>query len=372
MRLSVLTLLFTLVATFHTVIPPQAEAGSALFRVKQSWSGLTNNGTTFGPVTYTSPDYHPRLFGPGKAPPAQGLLNHTTHSFEGFSIPSKVIKSYGTKTCFPLGCNPPLFYSAVFNAYWNAKATFQKSRPGAPTTTVTLRFDTTMGNPWPPPWTGEPVSPTTQFSGNYDFSRSGTIRIIPGVNRFGGTLRMLAWHNQTTVKRFEYARFARWHHGAGTLPRYMFTTYPYSHTTPLQTAYRYRSGIFTTTTVIKILYINSPPPSANQDNPIPWTTGTVYVAGNPYYIPPGIFISASGYDNRTSMGLYGNISMVRPRLVHRYAVRINPPNSGGPYKQETIARIDRITVHFLPEPGSMAMLAAGLMGLLSLYLYRRD
>ena len=39
MCLSVFTLLFSLVAALHTVIPTQAEADTALFRVKRTWWG---------------------------------------------------------------------------------------------------------------------------------------------------------------------------------------------------------------------------------------------------------------------------------------------------------------------------------------------
>jgi hypothetical protein len=44
MRLSVFARLFSLVAVFHTVIPTQAEAATALFRVKRTWWG--GGGTT--------------------------------------------------------------------------------------------------------------------------------------------------------------------------------------------------------------------------------------------------------------------------------------------------------------------------------------
>jgi hypothetical protein len=381
MRLYGFTLLFTFIAAFHTVIPTQAEAATALFRVKQSWSGLTNNGTTFGPVTYTSPDYHPRTMGPGKAPPATGYVGAFTYS--GFTIPSRVIKSYGTKTCFPFGCNPPVVSSSVMNSYWNAKGSFGPGR--GPTMTTTVLFDTTMGNPWPPPFTGEPVTSTTLFSGNYDFSRSGTIMITPGVNRFGGTMKMLAGLNHTISTLFvsdgsAYSYVSR-QYGAGTRPFNTFDGYYY----PIPTALRYRMTTYgynkvTTGTpyspgdyyVQKVMYIASLPVIANSttDSRISasWTSGTLRGVDH-QDMTQAVVLYATGYDNRSTMGLNGNISMVRPRLVHSYVV---PHDPNLPIRKErTFVRIDRMTIHFLPEPASMAMLAAGLMGLVGLYRLRR-
>jgi hypothetical protein len=67
----VFTLLFALVAAFHTVIPAEAEAASVPFRVKRSWWGGTSVNSPADPcISY---DYHPRENGPNKAPPAYEL-----------------------------------------------------------------------------------------------------------------------------------------------------------------------------------------------------------------------------------------------------------------------------------------------------------
>ncbi len=348
-RLSIFTLLFTLVAACHIAIPTQAEAASALFRVKQSWSGLTDNGTGggFQPSTYTSPDYHPRTMGPSKAPPATGSVSFDGDII-GFTLPSKVIKSYGTKTSFPFGINPPVVSSSVMNSYWNAKASFGPNN--GPNKTIYI---------YPP-------TSTTTFNGNYDFSRSGRIMIIPGVNRFGGTLRMLAGAEVSGYKKLHILSIYYRQYGAGTLPFYI----PTVSGVPLPSAYRYKMTVSsynkeTTGTpyspgdyyVQKVMYI---PSRSGQ-----FTTEWVHVSSTTYWR----YVSATGYDNRTSMGLKGNISMVRPRLVHSYVV---PHDPNLPIRKErTFARIDRITVHFLPEPGVNAMLAAGLMGLVGLYRLRR-
>ena len=62
-RLSVFTLLFTLVAAFHTLVPIPAEAADiALFRMKRTWWGGTS--TNEDPNPYLSIDYAPGLRGP--------------------------------------------------------------------------------------------------------------------------------------------------------------------------------------------------------------------------------------------------------------------------------------------------------------------
>jgi hypothetical protein len=95
MRLSVFTLLFTLVAAFHTVIPTQAEAASALFRVKRSWLvSDTVNWRSADQTTYISTDFHPIMKGPSKAPPAQAYVPRTMSGDHFFTIRSKVIKDY--------------------------------------------------------------------------------------------------------------------------------------------------------------------------------------------------------------------------------------------------------------------------------------
>ena len=362
-RLYVLILFSFLVTACHTVMATRAEADSALFRVRQSWSGLTHDGATSGPITYTSSDYHPRLLGSGKAPPAVAWVGSTTGGGFHFTIPSRVINSYGSKTCFPFGCNSPLVSSAVFNSHWNARASFVPHF--GPTTTETVRFDTTMGNPWPPPWTGSPVTETISFGGNYDHSRSGTIMITPGNNRFGGTLRILAGASQSSFKIRHQISTTRYNqYGAGTFR--FATSVPASRL--IATAYRFRmtpSGYNRETTgtpyspgdyyVQKVVYVTSQPAGINSpamSGPPAWTTGMVAIrahrgGGGP--TTSAIDFSATGYDNRTTlMGIFGRISMVRPRLVHSYVV---PHDLALPIRKErTFARVDRMTVFFADAP----------------------
>jgi len=77
----------------------------------------------------------------------------------------------------------------------------------------------------------------------------------------------------------------------------------------------------------------------------------------------------TGYDNRTPDALSGVISLVRPRLVQVYTLWPDPNlpilhtwASGSAWQMD---------FHFLPEPGSTAMMASGLLVLAGLYRVRK-
>jgi hypothetical protein len=62
--------------------------------------------------------------------------------------------------------------------------------------------------------------------------------------------------------------------------------------------------------------------------------------------------------------------MVRPRLVHTYRVPLDP--SVDPIANiRQLARLHTMKVFFLPEPGGMLMLGAGIAVLLGLSRIRR-
>jgi hypothetical protein len=100
---------------------------------------------------------------------------------------------------------------------------------------------------------------------------------------------------------------------------------------------------------------------------VPFTTGMVTV-WQPFGGTNTEF-QLTGYDNRTSKGLSGVVSMVRPRLAHTYKILPDPNQpivmtwaSGSAWQMD---------FHFLPEPGSTAMMASGLVVLAGLYRLRR-
>jgi hypothetical protein len=363
MRLSVFSLLFALVAAFNIAIPTEAEAASALFRVKRSWIGggaTTPNGGTASP--YISKYYHPRMVGPNKAPPAVGYIGHTTGPHR-ISFPSKVIKDYtrffwcGTF----MDCRPGYPVSVSFHSYHNVKGSFRPNNPYGATTTTTVMFPTT-GN-------GQPTTPTTTFNGNYDFSRSGSIMITPGANRFGGTMKFFYGPNnqlhQTITISSPYTSRIRY-----ALPYSTITTIHHSLVGsnvigPRGYRYRYTCPLCFRVTTGGPSYRDYKQIVQRISTLAPWTTGVAAITAD-----GGVTMgSARGYDNRTPNGLNGVISLVRPRLVHSYVV---PHDPNLPIvKARSFAQIWQMDIHFLPEPGGAVLLGAGLLTLVGLYRFRR-
>jgi hypothetical protein len=344
-RLSVFTLLFSLVAALHTVIPTQAEAASALFRAKRTWWGGGAPTTSGTASPYISPDYHPRLRGPSRtANPAIACVAHTPSSDHDFTIPSNVIKEYTRSFACPtfMDCRPGYPVSVSYHSYYNVKGHFRPSNPYGASSTTTVAFPTT-GN-------GEPTSPTTDFGGRYDFSRSGSIMITPGANHFGGTMKFFNGpnHHYYQYKTVYYPYISK---AYGIAPSDQHTT---SHETKVGEVIvgrrldRYRitpSGYNKLTT--------GPPGYEYYVQQVqeistvaPWTTGVVQAITSTAF-PFTVF----GYDNRNPYnGLSGVTSLVRPRLVHTYVV---PHDPNLPIiKARSFAQIWQMKVH---SKGSAAL-----------------
>jgi hypothetical protein len=298
-----------------------------------------------------------------------------------------------------------------------------------------------MGNPYPTyngtlmKWTGgnyglgNPVTPTTTFSGRYDVSRGGSINVTPGPRRFGGTLRLFygpnaGWYqyiyyfDPVLYKRYGYYRClddGMFDCTPGTLVSEPGTTALYYANQWLLTE-KGRAKATTPTTPNG----KAPTPYGNASyfttghkqylNLIhPWTTGFAKVhnaKGSAWrtIIPEPITPQAQGYDislggatisvkkrnynqnfNKTLSTLTTNtttrhtqvlkgvtrvVSMVRPRLVHTLTLpcRICAEPISNTWQA---ARLWRLTVFFLPEPGGMLMLGVGIAALLGLSRMRR-
>jgi hypothetical protein len=370
MRVSIFTLLFFVVAAFHTVIPTQAEAASALFRMKRSWWGPAP--TTTLPLSYISPTYHPNEKGPNKAPPASCTLYiGTWPTPECQTIPSKVIQEYidAIRQCFPFGCRPGYPVSTTYPSYWNVKGRFRSNNTYAPTMTTTVVFPTT-GN-------GEPTSPTTTFAGRYDFSRSGSIKITPGAIRYGGTLKFYFGPNHQYYQYVtESAPFISKAYGYNPIisPSPTSPTKSFQHSRVGdhrigRVMYRYRmtpSGYNKATTsdeyyVRRVQYISTI---------APWTTGRIALVSSGDFSPTTTqFATVTGYDNRTANGMSGVLSLLRPRLVHSYVVPNDP--SSPIVRARSFAQIWQLDIHFMPEPGGSVLLITGLATLCGLYRLRR-
>jgi len=403
------------------IITAEAEAAKVgLFRMKRTWWGGTTTASPANP--YISEDFHPRMKGPNAAPAPSVYVGSTTvngRPAPRFTAPSKFIKDYTWHGwCRPGTCSDGYPMSSNWYSYWNQAGKWQplNSRYGGASTLTTIVFPTTKGDVQPPIKTGNPtpnaitttpcnggglvgcgswlVSQTRMFEtqngatstvtphkigdpirfsdGNYDFSRSGSIMITPGKNRFGGTMHFFygpnhIYYQQRTIKTSYLSR--AWgpqmdnrtidadtevgdHDYSGPFDIYRYTVLGFD---PVTTGTPSDPG--------DPFFIRAP----YLRTIAPFTTGMV-TADQP---GPNFHteFQLTGYDNRTANGLSGVVSMVRPRLVQTYTVY---PDPNDPVEHTwASATAWQMDFHFLPEPGSTAMVASGLVVLAGLYRLRR-
>jgi len=234
---------------------------------------------------------------------------------------------------------------------------------------------------------------TTQFDGYYRKDRGGSIMIWPGPNRFGGTMRWFSGPNE---------RFHRLTTFYGPLSSTTFPPAPLSQQTPssveteigevvavpssrghryqLTEPYHVNRRVVGATTMGAACTVNDVGASNPDcrylqktvqylDTRAPYTTGRVQgwqPNGNTNTIQ-----TATGYDNRTSMGLNGIVSLVHPRITHSYL----RDRSIDPTKPVQLvwssSRLRKIDFRFLPEPLGASGLIWGLAALVGFRLSRR-
>jgi len=367
-------------------VPGSAHASKALFRVKRSFFGV------FSPV-YLDPE--PRTMGPDKAGAASAYVFPTAGRFV---LPKSFISYMTVYYCPPGQCFPGYPVSGGYYSYFNGQGRFaagpSAGAPGASATT-TLVFPTTMGNNLPfgglPNYgDGDPATPTTAFSGRYDFRRGGSIKVTPGPNRFSGTMRLIYGPNASFYQYITInTPFKTRAYGTFKAPPTLDETDP-GETTSSGAVRRYRM----TSLLQNKACITSPPGTPNTRPPCgsgnyisrfhhylhllnPWTTGMVegYQALGTYLTA----LTATGYDN-TSPAMTANnkiyinktkgdgyasriVSLVRPRLVWTFFRNNESGDIGTNFQAMRTWRMD---VLFLPEPGGIAMLVAGVAGLAGL------
>ena len=368
------------------LVPSASHASKALFRVKRSFFGV------FSPV-YNSPE--PGTMGPNKAPAASLYVFDAAGRFV---LPKSFISYMTQYYCPPGQCFPGYPVSGGYYSYFNGQGRFaagpSAGAPG-PSATTTLVFPTTMGNNLPfgglPNYgSGAPATPTTAFSGRYDFQRGGSIRVTPGPNRFNGTMRLIYGPNASFYQYITAnTPFISRAYGSFKAPPTLDETDP-GETTSSGAVKRYRM----TSLLQNKACITSPSGTPNTRPPCgagnyisaqahylhllaPWTTGMVQG-----YQPLGTYLTAqtfTGYEqlspamtpmnkiyvNNTVGSGYANriVSLVRPRLVHTY---LRDGVTGDIITNFQAMRTWRMDVLFLPEPGAIAMLATGIAGLAGL------
>ena len=428
------------VAFASLLIVAEPADASALFRLKRTWWFSQAGSWTDGEVIPQSPAYGPASASIGTDTP--------NPSFTG---PASFIKN----TTYTFMCGPGTFQCYVgypkstgYYSYYNAKGTWAKSNPNAPTTASTWRRRTVMDDynatlmGWAqhtqmiltlmdmavsrtvtvathPPTVmytlttpteggcsiGNPGSitaknqcpGTTQFGGVYTASRGGSMRVTPGANRFGGTLRFFGGPNAFYYQLIDI-----------TTPYY---TSVYWENTPKsqqnaylgqayigQVAISYIPGIrfrLTNPSHVSRLVIGSTEPSSADCSPGSGTVRPPTNAGCKYYTKQVKYMgtdwpsttgmaqawqpngntntvqTTTGYDNRTAAGLNGVVSVVAPSLSHAYTtIRATIPDN--PIQMTwSSARMTKNTFTFMPEPTGVAMLAAGFVTLAGLYRLRR-
>ena len=419
-RLGFTSFVAAVVAAGHLWVPDPAQAAAAaLFRVKRSWHGYptTTPMGAMGSNPYTSATSQPRPGANGSVtcttnttgggygyrcydhpntmdtqlpfnyePAGQAIVGSTTgaqmvtlqRGFIHFGITAPY-----TFSCGIIGkCNYPGVYKSIYYLeYSNYRGFFRPQNPYAPNAFTIHTFPTTGGTPMLKD--GDPVTPTTRFAGAFDKYRAGSIKITPGPNKFGGTMRYFVgqragwylFHTDTTPYERAYGRM--WRDGVlsttttangathmvrtGNLaisensPQQIGMTYPSFEATRINTSLTTGNGAFATR-MAQIIRTTAP-----------WTTGMLEV-----YQPLGstvTTVSLTGYDNRTPLGLHGKLSLVVPWLVHGSVESYNPldPVQSGIHT----ALITKNTITFLPEPAVILQLGAGVLGLVGLYRLRR-
>ena len=251
-----------------------------------------------------------------------------------------------------------------YYSYFNLPGYFYKSNSNAPTTTTTLMGPTT----------------TTRSNNNYAFSRGGSIKITPGVNRFGGTMRFYfapggyfykgkaalspgfasyKWNAVRTKTNNGNGSTRNTHGYASTDPQRgpvsgVPNTYTYGSTQQTHTTLQTPGGEFVKYQFWAFSSI------------VPWTTGKAEVYQSLGYYKTTL--TATGYDNRTSQGLSGQLSLVQPLQFHNYRTAAGEATTA-PYHTSWIRQA---VMTFLPEPGAMALLGVGILGVGGLYRVRKS
>jgi arylsulfatase A-like enzyme len=192
-----------------------------------------------------------------------------------------------------------------------------------------------------------PGKRTVTFSGSV--GPGARVAISPGVNQFGGTMRLLGALGAKRSHSYKNKGFV------GT-SLYSFealgsectiTCYVTGAKSNFRSL-RYQTAMGKATTA----YITT--------LGLPWTTGAVSITATAGPFPT--LFRRTGYDHRTAKGL-GTIQLVAPQLV-----RWEFPDREGPWDRHTGA-IGILRIKFVPEPASWRVLVAGsvFLGL----LYRR-
>jgi hypothetical protein len=441
------------------LVPESALAAKYLFRVERQFYGApqpaaTSPGGAGRYQNYIEPYVSTDGVGNYNYPPAIAIAQPGNPIGGAFTLPSGFIDLLYLNSNFAWGL--PGYTSISGWSYYNGPGRFGPSNPYAATTTTRLVFPTPLGNPTPNYGSGAPSTPTTTFSGRYDFDRAGSINVTPGPNRFGGTMQLFhrpaaywyayIWYFSPNIYKAYGSVRCQDPPGVTCTPSVvssigditstgMVTRFLLNNNASTGTGNRVKALTAKATTPISLGPGTFPtsggygtPKYGNPASYIaaknyylhtihPWTTGFASVY-NPLEAPTPITPQLQGYDTSLGganitvthvytaalfnstlntvtytqqtykqylMGVERVVSMVRPRLQHRYTsnpvisnfrtCRVDWRSLGRGWPSPSArcaqaARLFTMKVFFLPEPTGL-LLGAGVAALLGLSRMRR-
>jgi hypothetical protein len=404
------------VATGALVIPNSAEAGWALFRTQLK---------TYTVLPTTDPIYvWWTVMPPSKVSPEPSATAYvgTTTPAGKITLPPGFSSWIGSWYCDPdpdMGnCWEGYPISGGKYSYINGWGRYGPNNPNGASMNTTVWFPTTLatttgmyttptGTVFIPNGLGSPTSMavTTQYSGRYDFDRGGSIKILPGANKFGGTMNYIfgAPENNTFYQLITYntphtstamGDIMTIPYGPTTSPDYVGRT----SWTNIQQRYRVRPTTIPDATTTTTTTTHQPGSITEMHyNPNKQYTFTISrtAKGDPVYSGVAHYLSTgvpattgtligwqpvgtyatrwtvNGYDNRSPNGLKGDLSLVSARLRHTYF----KDNQGTPISTiYNSVRMYETIIMFkgdAPEPGVMLLLGAGVVTLAGLSYMRR-
>jgi hypothetical protein len=256
--------------------------------------------------------------------------------------------------------------SIYYYSYYNYIGIFSPGHVNAVTTTTTLNRVV-----------DSPSFTTTQFTNRYAFGRVGSIKVTPGPNKFGGTMRYFWGFNArgyqqvtTATVCCEIAYGHNWRTGVGpygsptgALDITEYSLQKFGGTYVGYEATRVHTNLTTGGTAMEPITRKT----VALWSTAPWTTGmiTIFQSGG-FYISTAV---ESGSDNRTENREMGTLSLVVPWLTHNYLTSFNPTDPiTSPFHN---GRVNKLKVTFAPEPAAIALLGVGILGLAGVYRLRR-
>lgn len=388
--------LFRVQRTFLTApFPPVTPGGAGRSTIsvepyKPFFLSKASTGATGGPGTGTT-DY-----------PGVATVTPSNAIGAKFTLQRSFIDYQGTFTLYPSTAFTG-YYSKSYLDYVNGEARFRPNNPYGASTATTVTFYDNY------------AVPTTTHGGLFDFSRNGYLKVDPGPNRFGGTMRTLhaptalfyqyiSYFNPLFFKA--YGSFGCTKMGvtctegfetelgevtsSGMVSRFLLSPTLFTYATPTSMGKTQYRKIASPAAVSKNYYLHLQGP---------WTTGkaSAYGANDPY-IPHPV---STGYDTTLGgaditltrtvtaveykgkgktyyptvkyytklTGVTRVVSLVHPRITHTYQIPRIPTDPI--FSNYQANRVQILKVFFLPEPGSLLLIAAGVLGISGLALLRR-